>query len=59
MELILRESIRVNQPSNDDDFGAVVSIDTTVQEKILPIRQTINWLKKTFKIISKSIKSKV
>jgi IS5 family transposase len=33
MELILQESIRINQPPNDDDFGNVVSIDTTVQEK--------------------------
>ena len=33
MELILQESIRVNKPPNDDDFGNVVSIDTTVQEK--------------------------
>ena len=32
MELILRESIRVNDP-NDDDLGSVVSVDTTVQEK--------------------------
>ncbi len=33
MELILQESIRVNQPPNDDNFGTIVSIDTTVQEK--------------------------
>lgn len=32
MELILKESIRVNDPG-DDDLGAVVSVDTTVQEK--------------------------
>lgn len=32
MELILKESIRVNDPS-DDDIGSVVSVDTTVQEK--------------------------
>lgn len=34
IELILKESIRVNQPPHDDDdVGNVVSIDTTVQEK--------------------------
>lgn len=32
MELILKESIRINNPGNDD-MGAVISIDTTVQEK--------------------------
>lgn len=32
VELILKESIRINDPG-DDDLGAVVSIDTTVQEK--------------------------
>lgn len=32
MELILRESIRVNDPT-DEDLGTVVSVDTTVQEK--------------------------
>lgn len=33
MELILQESIRVNQPPNDDNIGTIISIDTTVQEK--------------------------
>ena len=33
MELILKESIRVNDPPKDDDNGIVVSVDTTVQEK--------------------------
>lgn len=32
MELILKESIRINDPG-DDDMGAVISVDTTVQEK--------------------------
>jgi IS5 family transposase len=32
IELILKESIRVNDPG-DDDLGAVVSMDTAVQEK--------------------------
>ena len=32
VELILKESIRINDPG-DDDMGSVVSIDTTVQEK--------------------------
>jgi len=32
MELILKESIRINDPG-DDDPGTVVSVDTTVQEK--------------------------
>ncbi len=32
MEMILKESIRINEPG-DDDLGAVVSVDTTVQEK--------------------------
>lgn len=32
MELILKESIHVNDPS-DNDLGTVVSVDTTVQEK--------------------------
>jgi IS5 family transposase len=32
MELILKESIHVNDPT-DDDIGWVVSVDTTVQEK--------------------------
>lgn len=34
VELILQESIRVNKPPKDDEnLGAVVSVDTTVQEK--------------------------
>ena len=33
VELILQESIRVNNPSKDNNDGDVVSIDTTVQEK--------------------------
>ena len=33
VELILQESIRVNEPPNDDNEGIVVSVDTTVQEK--------------------------
>lgn len=32
MELILKESIRINDPG-DDDMGVVISVDTTVQEK--------------------------
>lgn len=32
MELILQESIRINEPG-DNDLGSVVSVDTTVQEK--------------------------
>ncbi|HKG68070.1 MAG TPA: IS5 family transposase [Segetibacter sp.] len=33
VELILQESIRVNDPPKDESGGAVVSVDTTVQEK--------------------------
>jgi transposase, IS5 family len=33
VELILQESIRVNDPPDDDDDRIVVSVDTTVQEK--------------------------
>jgi len=33
MELILKESIRINKCNNQDKDGAVVSVDTTVQEK--------------------------
>jgi IS5 family transposase len=32
VELILKESIRINDPT-DDDIGKIVSVDTTVQEK--------------------------
>lgn len=33
VELILQESIRVNDPPEDNNEGIVVSVDTTVQEK--------------------------
>ena len=33
VELILKESIRVNEPPDDSNAGVVVSVDTTVQEK--------------------------
>ncbi len=33
VELILQESIRVNEPPQDNNTGIVVSVDTTVQEK--------------------------
>jgi len=33
VELILQESIRVNEPPKDDENSIVVSVDTTVQEK--------------------------
>ena len=33
VELILQESIRVNEPPDNHNFGSVVSVDTTVQEK--------------------------
>ena len=33
VELILQESIRVNEPPDKNDEGIVVSVDTTVQEK--------------------------
>ena len=33
VELILKESIRINQPPNDSDGADTISIDTTVQEK--------------------------
>ncbi len=33
VELILQESIRVNDPPEDNNTGIVVSVDTTVQEK--------------------------
>ncbi len=33
VELILQESIRVNEPPEDDNDATVVSVDTTVQEK--------------------------
>ena len=33
VELILKESIRVNEPPEDNNTGIVVSVDTTVQEK--------------------------
>jgi IS5 family transposase len=33
VELILKESIRVNEPPTDESGGIVVSVDTTVQEK--------------------------
>ena len=33
MELILKESIRINKSDDNDTAGAVVSVDTTVQEK--------------------------
>ena len=50
VELILQESIRVNDPPDHPDAGTVVSVDTTVQEKnILLIRQTINSIKRLLK----------
>lgn len=33
VELILKESIRVNEPPHNNETGVVVSVDTTVQEK--------------------------
>jgi len=33
VELILKESIRVNEPPDNNNSGVVVSVDTTVQEK--------------------------
>ena len=33
VELILKESIRVNEPPDNNQAGVVVSVDTTVQEK--------------------------
>jgi transposase, IS5 family len=33
MELILQESIRVNEPPDKGNLGVIVSVDTTVQEK--------------------------
>lgn len=33
MELILKESIRINKPDDNDTAGTIVSVDTTVQEK--------------------------
>lgn len=33
VELILKESIRVNEPPDNNEAGIVVSVDTTVQEK--------------------------
>ena len=33
VELILKESIRVNEPPDDNNAGVIVSVDTTVQEK--------------------------
>jgi transposase, IS5 family len=33
VELILKESIRVNKPPDDSNTGLIVSVDTTVQEK--------------------------
>jgi transposase, IS5 family len=33
MELILKESIRINRGDKNDKRGAIVSVDTTVQEK--------------------------
>jgi IS5 family transposase len=34
VELILQESIRVNDPPNDSNLNIVISVDTTVQKKI-------------------------
>lgn len=33
VELILKESIRINEPPDNNNVGIVVSVDTTVQEK--------------------------
>lgn len=33
MELILKESIRINKPEGEENIGKTVSMDTTVQEK--------------------------
>ena len=33
MELILQESIRINNPNDDENVGKIVSVDTTIQEK--------------------------
>lgn len=33
VELILKESIRINEPGDNNNLGVVVSVDTTVQEK--------------------------
>jgi len=33
IELILKEGIRINEPPDDGNYGVVVSVDTTVQEK--------------------------
>jgi len=56
MELILKESIRVNDPP-DTEGGAVVSVDTTVQEKNItyPVddKQYKKIIKKCLKIAEK------
>ena len=33
MEVILKESIRINKPADDENMGNEISVDTTVQEK--------------------------
>ena len=56
MELILKESIRVNEPG-DGDLGSVVSVDTTVQEKNITYptddKQYKKIIKKCWKIAAR------
>jgi len=56
MELILKESIRINEPG-DGDLGSVVSVDTTVQEKNITYptddKQYKKIIKKCWKIATR------
>ena len=53
VELILQESIRVNEPPDNNDEGIVVSVDTTVRRKISPIQPMINCIKKSLPNVGK------
>lgn len=52
IELIFKESIRINGKDADEDRGI---IDTTVQEKILPIPQTISCIVRLLKNVWQSL----
>lgn len=51
VELMLQESIRVNDPPDDSNLNIVISVDTTVQKKTLPIRPMINSTKNHQKML--------
>src|SRR5665647_1130376 len=53
VELILQESIRVNDPPENNDEGIVVSVDTTVQEKNITYPTDDKLYKKSLQNVGK------